>query len=165
MDSVNQEKISKLHPKLRGEVSAIIEEINQKVLTGNSKVRITQGLRTFEEQDALYTQGRNGDKRKKVTNAKGGQSIHNYGLAVDFCLIVDGKDVSWDVKKDFDSDKQSDWMEVVTVFKKYGWSWGGDWRTFKDMPHFEKSFGYTWKELLSKKISNLIDSERYVLID
>lgn len=40
-------------------------------------------------------------------------------------------------------------MEVVTIFKKHGWTWGGDWRTFVDMPHFEKSFGYDWRGLLA----------------
>lgn len=87
---------------------------------------------------------------RKVTNAKAGQSIHNYGLSLDIVLIIDGKTASWDVKKDWDNDRQSDWMEVVSIFKKYGWSWGGDWRTFKDMPHFEKTFGNTWRTLIKK---------------
>ena len=108
------------------------------------KKLVTQGMRTFEEQDNLFNQ------KPKVTNAKGGQSIHNYGLAFDFCLI-EGKKTIWDVAKDFDSDKRPDWAEVVEVFKKAGYTWGGDFRSFKDAPHFEKTFGHTWQQLLELK--------------
>jgi peptidoglycan L-alanyl-D-glutamate endopeptidase CwlK len=146
IDKPTQDKISKLHPNVRDEVRKIIEEINTKVLTGQAKVRLAQGTRTWAEQNELYAKGRT-TPGPKVTNAKAGQSIHNYGLAVDFVLIINGTQASWDTKKDFDKDQQSDWMEVVQVFKKYGWSWGGDWRTFKDMPHFEKTFGKSLRDL------------------
>ena len=149
MDKVSQDRIDQLHPSIRLDVSNLIEKINTKVLTGRAKVRIAQGLRTFAEQDALYAQGRT-KPGKKVTNAKGGQSIHNYGLAVDIVLILDGKTASWDEKSDFDRDQQSDWMEVVSEFKKAGWVWGGDWRTFKDMPHFEKTKGLSLKQIQEK---------------
>lgn len=43
-------------------------------------------------------------------------------------------------------DGQSDWMEVVKIFKMYGWQWGGDWK-FVDKPHFEKTFGLSIKQL------------------
>lgn len=148
VDKVTQDRISKLHPSVRDEVTKIIEEINTKFLTGRAKVRIAQGLRTFAEQDALYAQGRT-KPGKKVTNAKGGQSVHNYGFAVDIVLIIDGKEASWDTKKDWDGDKVADWDECVKVFAKYGWSWGGNWTSFKDMPHFDK-IGYNNWRLLSK---------------
>ena len=90
MDSATIERISILHPSIRNEVSKIINECDA-ALTGRAKVRITQGLRTFEEQQKLYNQ------RPKVTNAKAGQSVHNYGFAVDICLIIDGKVASWDM--------------------------------------------------------------------
>ena len=153
------DKISKLHPSVRDEVSNIINEINTSVLTGDSKVIITQGLRTFVEQDALYAQGRT-KPGKKVTNAKGGQSVHNYGFAIDIALIIKDKEVSWDIKKDWDKDNQSDWMEVVSVFKKYNWSWGGDWVSFKDMPHFDKKGFGDWKKL--SKLNK--DKNGYVII-
>jgi peptidoglycan L-alanyl-D-glutamate endopeptidase CwlK len=41
-------------------------------------------------------------------------------------------------------------MEVVAIFKKYGYAWGGDFRSIKDSPHFEKAFGFTTKQLLQK---------------
>ncbi len=89
MDKITQQRIQKLHPKVREEVTKIILECDTE-LTGRAKIRITQTLRTFEEQDELYAIGRT-KPGKKVTNAKAGQSIHNYGLAVDICLIIDGK--------------------------------------------------------------------------
>ena len=144
MDSVTIEKISHLHPSVRNEVAKIINECDAS-LTGRAKVRITQGLRTFEEQQKLYNQ------RPKVTNAKAGQSVHNYGFAVDICLIIDGKQASWDTAKDWDNDKIADWYEVVKIFAKYGWEWGGNWKTFKDMPHFEKKGFNDWRKLQNYK--------------
>ena len=162
MDKVSQDRIDQLHPSIRLDVSNLIEKINTKVLTGRAKVRIAQGLRTFAEQDALYAQGRT-KLGKKVTNAKGGQSIHNYGLAVDIVLILDGKTASWDEKSDFDRDQQSDWIEVVTEFKRAGFSWGGDWRTFKDMPHFEKTSGLSLKQIQDKyKNKDFIKGTTYI---
>ena len=142
MDKASQERIQKLHPSVRDEVTLIVNECNA-ALKGRSQMRITQGLRTFAEQDALYAQ------RPKVTNAKGGQSVHNYGFAVDIVLIIDGKTASWDTKKDWDGDKVSDWDECVKIFAKHGWSWGGNWASFKDMPHFDKIGFSNWR-LLSK---------------
>ncbi|MDE5525676.1 M15 family metallopeptidase [Elizabethkingia meningoseptica] len=157
MDKVTQQRIALLHPKVRPEVTKIINECNAR-LTGRAQVRIAQGLRTNQEQAALYAQGRT-TPGKIVTNAKPGQSIHNYGLAVDIVLIIDGKEASWDTKKDWDGDGIADWYECVQVFKTNGWDWGGDWRTFKDLPHFEKR-GYTWKDLVVKKR----DKENYVIL-
>jgi len=136
MDTITQKRIDKLHPIVRDEVKNIIAECDA-ALTGKAKIRITQGLRTFDEQAQLYAVGRT-KAGKKVTNAKAGQSIHNYGLAVDMCLIIDGKAASWDTAKDWDDDKIADWYECVKIFAKHGWQWGGNWKTFKDLPHFEK---------------------------
>lgn len=139
------DKIDSLHPKIKDEVRKLVNHVNANVLTGSVKMLVTQGLRTFAEQDTLYA------KKPKVTNAKGGQSIHNYGLAFDFCL-VDGKTTIWDVAKDFDRDAKADWLEVVKVFKDAGYVWGGDFRSFKDAPHFEKTFGMDWHKLFDLKI-------------
>jgi peptidoglycan L-alanyl-D-glutamate endopeptidase CwlK len=136
MDTITQKRTDKLHPIVRDEVKKIIAECDA-ALTGKAKIRITQGLRTFDEQAQLYAIGRT-KAGKKVTNAKAGQSIHNYGLAVDMCLIINGKTASWDTAKDWDDDKIADWYECVKIFAKHGWEWGGNWKTFKDLPHFEK---------------------------
>ena len=161
MDKITLERIELLHPKVRDEVKLIYREICE-ALTGRAVCRFAYTLRTFKEQEALYNQGRT-TKGKIVTNAKAGQSYHNYGLAIDIVLIIDDKEASWDTLKDFDGDKISDWMEVVKIFKKYGWFWGNDFKTFKDAPHFEKTFGYNTTQLLNKYTSkDFIPGTNYV---
>ena len=153
MEKITEDRINKLHPKVREEVRDLVNKANA-ALTSHSQIRIVQGLRTFEEQDGLYL------KRPKVTNAKGGQSYHNYGLAIDFCLIIDGKEVSWNTTKDFDGDKIADWLEVVQIFVKAGWYWG---KAFNDLPHLEKTFGLTWKDMLKKyKAADFIPNTKYI---
>lgn len=152
--------IKKLHPKLRVEGKLIYDEICQLFPGPSIGVRFVQVLRTFAEQDALYAQGRNGDKRPKVTNARGGQSYHNYGLAIDFCLLR-GREVIWDTQADLDKDQMADWMEVVTVFLKHGWKWGA---SFGDYPHFEKTFGNHHTQLLALLKAGKVDDNGYVLI-
>ncbi|WP_419869150.1 M15 family metallopeptidase [Chryseobacterium sp. CT-SW4] len=166
MDQVTLQRIEKLHPIVREEVKKIIKECDE-ALTGPAKVRITQGLRSFEEQEKLYAIGRI-THGKKVTNAKAGQSIHNYGFAVDICLIINGKTASWDTKKDWDNDQTADWYECVKIFARHGWDWGGNWKTFKDMPHFEKRNIPTEKGLIKTSWRTLLkmkrDREGYVIL-
>ena len=57
MDTATSKRIALLHPSVREEVTKIIQECDV-ALTGRAKVRITQGLRTFKEQDDLYAIGR-----------------------------------------------------------------------------------------------------------
>jgi len=135
--------MTKVHPLVVEPLRLALKECLETV---GSKVLITQSLRTIAEQNALYSQGRT-IKGKIVTNAKGGQSVHNYGLAVDFCLVKDGK-AFWD-------EKHKDWLKVVAIFKKNGFTWGGDWKTFKDYPHFEwgnKYYPNGWRDLQKMKI-------------
>ena len=167
MDDITLQRIQTAHPKLRAELSKIYVEANNKLGKG-VRLRFSHVLRTFKEQDALYAQGRTtGKKGAIVTNARAGQSMHNYGLAVDIVLLID-KDkngtfetASFEAGKDWDGDKVADWLEVVEVFKKYGWQWGGDWR-FKDMPHFEKTGGKTWRELKALHDAKKTDCNGYV---
>jgi len=151
MDTLTLKRIDLLHPLLRAEAHKMYEEMC-KALRGRAIPRFSHTLRTIKEQDELYQIGRT-KPGKIVTNAKGGQSYHNHGLAFDLVLIIDGKTASWDTLNDFDGDKVSDWFECVTIAKKYGWEHGGDWR-FKDQPHFQKTFG--------KSITNLLVSEKFM---
>lgn len=167
MDKITLERIEKLHPKVRKEARQIYDEICQ-ALTGRAICRFAFTFRTIAEQDAIYAQGRT-KPGKIVTRARGGYSWHNYGLAVDIVLIhdVDGDGdydrAVWDVKSDFDGDKISDWMEVVAIFKSYGWDWGGDWK-FSDPPHFQKTFGHSIRQLLALHQKKKIDASGYVRI-
>lgn len=125
-----------------------------------SKIKDHSRLRTIEEQNLMYAQGRTFPGRK-ITNAKGGQSIHNYGFAVDICLIIDKKEASWDTAKDWDNDKIADWYECVKIFAKHGWEWGGNWKNFKDLPHFDKRNFNNWRALSKLKK----DKNGYVIIN
>ncbi len=160
-DGVTLKRIQLIHPKLRQEVDKIYTEITT-ALTGRAICRFAYTLRTFKEQDELYAKGRT-TTGPKVTNAKGGQSYHNYGLAVDIVLIVDGKVASWNTKADYDKDGKSEWQEIVSIFKKYGWDWGGEWK-FVDAPHFQKSFGKSIQELQALHTAKKVDAAGYVLI-
>lgn len=149
IDKPSLDRISLLHPKIREEVKALVEQAN--AVTGKEiTIRVVQGLRTIKEQNDLYAIGRT-KPGKRVTNAKGGSSFHNYGIAIDFSFLVKDKgQISWDDKKDWDGDKIADWLEVVQIFVKAGYEWGGNWKSIKDNPHFQKTFGYTWQQLLAK---------------
>jgi len=143
-DQITLERIKLIHPKLVDELGEIYTEICNK-LTSDAFCRFTHTFRSFAQQNELYAKGRNKPGRK-VTNAKAGQSFHNYGLAVDFTLIKNGQAV-WDRGSDFDGDKIPDWMEVVKIFEAHGWEWGGRWKSFPDYPHFQKTFGKATSKL------------------
>lgn len=161
-DKITLDRIQLMHPKVRKEVLDAYTYVNSKLLGKGVRLRFAYTLRTNAEQDALYAQGRtklwdaNGKRLGKVTNAKGGQSIHNYGLAFDIVILLDknGDGVfeaaSWDTKSDNDKDGMSDWMEVVRYFKSIGWVWGGEWKSFPDAPHFEKTFGHNYNSLRNR---------------
>lgn len=157
MDKITLDRIELLHPALREEAKQIYAEICER-LTGRATCRFAYTLRTFAEQDALYNQ------KPKVTKAKGGQSYHNYGLAVDIVLLLnDGKSASWDTVTDFDGDGLADWQEVVYVFGLFGWEWGGNWKTFPDKPHFQKTFGLTISECLNRhNTGQVISGTNYI---
>lgn len=99
------------------------------VMKNNGKdVRILSGTRTYAEQDALYRKGRNGNTEPRVTNAKGGQSNHNFGLAWDIGLFEDGKYITSDSKYKALS---------ALVAHMPNLEWGGSWKTFPDFPHYQ----------------------------
>jgi len=143
-DVYTLKKILTLHPLVRDDVLAAYRVL----LYMDIQIRICQALRTFEEQTELYAKGRT-KPGGIVTNAKAGESYHNYGLAFDFCLLLEDKEVSWNRDLDLNSDGAKDWSQVVDVFKAAGFSSGGDWKGWKDYPHLEKSFGKSCNELLA----------------
>lgn len=162
-DKITLERIQTAHPKVREELGKIYDEIVL-ALSGKAICRFAYVIRTFAEQDALF------NAKPQVTKARGGQSYHNYGLAVDIVLVVDKdgdgshESASWDVKSDFDGDGKSDWQEVVAIFKRYGWAWGGDWK-FYDAPHFEKTLGHSVSDLKAlHDAKNFIPNTNYVAI-
>ncbi len=146
MDNVTIDRIKTAHPKIREQLLQDYTNANN-LLGKGVRLRFAYVYRSNAEQDALF------NKRPKVTNAKGGQSIHNYGLAFDIVMLYDNdgngtfEEASYSMIKDFDKDSKADWMEVTNYFKSKGYTWGGDWKSFKDAPHFEMNFGHTWRTL------------------
>lgn len=151
-----------LHPVVLAAATALIE----RCYAQGVNIVITQGLRTIAEQDALYAQGRT-KPGNIVTNAKGGTSYHNFGLAIDFALLIpDGFSVSWNTTSDGDGDGTKDWSEVVQEAKALGFEWGGDFVSIKDAPHFQMSFGLTTAKLRAGKQPTAAQTEAvYALIN
>ena len=107
------------------------------------------GLRTFEDQDELYAQGRT-KPGPIVTNARGGDSWHNFGLAAD--LVLDGKSEkpgiqwSWDIRADLNADGRNDWLQMAEIAVSCGLESGWFWKRFPDAPHVQDRFGLTLAE-------------------
>jgi peptidoglycan LD-endopeptidase CwlK len=107
-------------------------------------------LRTFECQDELYAQGRT-LPGKIVTNARGGDSFHNYGLAADY--VLDGSpekpDIQWsgDIKSDLNHDGRNDWLQMAEIAVSCGLEAGYFWKRFPDAPHVQNRYGLTLAEI------------------
>lgn len=121
--------LSKVHPILAEKILRLIEL----AAAEGCKLVITQGLRTFAEQNALFR------KRPRVTNAIGGQSYHNYGIAVDVAVVVGGN-ISWDEKL---------YKNIGRWASQVGLTWGGNWRSFQDLPHLQLNMMPSTRELLA----------------
>lgn len=131
-----------LHPVVQENKVELVDRAAEKGIA----VVITDGHRSVSEQDMLYEQGRS-EEGSIVTYAEGGESYHNYGLAIDFAIKTKDGRVVWDMNYDGNNNGTSDWMEVVEVAEDLGFTWGGDWKNFKDYPHLQMDFGLTIREL------------------
>ncbi|MDO7907119.1 M15 family metallopeptidase [Paenibacillus sp. JX-17] len=121
-------------------------ELVQQVRAKGIHMMITEGFRSPAEQDKLYNQGRT-TAGKVVTQARGGESYHNYGLAIDFAIRTPDGGVVWDMKYDGNGNGIPDWSEIVTAAKALGFTWGGDWADFPDYPHLQMDFGLSIRDL------------------
>lgn len=131
-------KLDLLKPKVRRLALQLLAECRRQGLAA----AITQTLRTIEEQDRLYACGRTAPG-KVVTQARGGRSYHNYGVAFDFCPVKNGK-ADWKDLKAFD--------RIGAVGASLGLEWGGNWKGFKDRPHFQYVCGYSIDDFLKGKV-------------
>ncbi|QLC26661.1 M15 family metallopeptidase [Parasphingopyxis algicola] len=110
---------------LRPDAQELARKSLMAVRTAGIDARIISGTRTYAEQDELYRQGRSRPGRI-VTNAQGGQSWHNFGLAWDIGIFVDGAYQT----------AAEPYKAAAAHGKVSGVSWGGDWLRFKDFPHY-----------------------------
>ena len=126
---LTEERLSRVHPGLGSRGRTLVALCAQ----AGVAVMVTQGLRTWKEQDALYAKGRTAPpigRKYIVTNAKGGSSWHNFGLAFDIVVLDSIGKANWDTS-------HPGWARAAKIGKSLGLEWGGDWKSFKDLPHFQ----------------------------
>jgi peptidoglycan L-alanyl-D-glutamate endopeptidase CwlK len=128
MDAPSEEKLAQVHPVLATKVRAANDALIAS--TGNG-LRVAQGLRTYAEQEALYEQGRS-EPGSIVTNAPGGYSNHNFGMAVDCYPFTAGDAGALDW-----NGSDPEFLAMVAALKAQGLVWGGDWKSITDKPHFQ----------------------------
>lgn len=122
VDERSENNIRTLLPRVQPYARALIIQCAKQGI----RIVITSGSRTYAEQDELYRQGR--DKPgKRVTNARGGQSNHNFGIAFDVTIF----DAIGPVYE------SPAYKAVGAIGESIGLSWGGDWISNSDEPHFE----------------------------
>ena len=146
-DAVSERNIERLHPKVRDKAREFINKVEKEL---GIKLRATSTLRTYAEQNELYAQGRT-KAGGIVTNAKGGQSNHNFGTALDVVPIVNGQ-ADWKTSADT-------WSKIAKVGKAVGFDWGGDWKSIVDKPHFEMNFGNSLAQMRQKYESGQRDGD------
>ncbi len=125
MDAKSEARLSLVCPRLADKVRQLASML---VLEGIT-LRVTQGLRSWADQDALYAKGRTAPG-PVVTNAPGGHSYHNFGMAVDVVPMDAEGQPDWNVS-------HPAWQRIVTVGTSLGVDSGATWRTFKDWPHLQ----------------------------
>lgn len=116
---------TQLHPRLQSK----IKELILKSAKAGLLIGIGECVRTVEEQNALYAQGRT-EPGNIVTNAKGStySSMHQWGIAFDF-YRNDGQGLY--------NDSDAFFRQVGKIGKSIGLEWGGDWTSPVDKPHFQ----------------------------
>lgn len=159
--------INLLHPKVREQALQLRALAKERL---GLNIIFTQTLRSEEEQQALYSQGRSSlditnnlrakaglapiteaENKKIVTKAQTVKnSMHAYGIAFDIAITDEsGKKIKWDATSDWNSDGVDDWSQVGQLAELIGLEWGGNWSTMPDPPHFQNRFGLTLAELKS----------------
>jgi len=78
--------------------------------------------------------------RNRVTNAAGGESYHNYRLAVDSVVMSQGK-CAWQYRMHSDA-----WDDYGTCAEEVGLTWAGSWKNFRELPHIQDGTGYVLKQ-------------------
>jgi peptidoglycan L-alanyl-D-glutamate endopeptidase CwlK len=124
LDAVSQERLVELHPLLADRVRRLAEALSAEEID----IRVTQGLRSWSAQDALFAQGRN-TPGAIITKAPGGYSWHNFGLAADVAVMLNGVP-DWDVA-------HPQWQRIVDGCPGLGLRSGATFSSIVDYPHVQ----------------------------
>ncbi|MGE8468861.1 MAG: M15 family metallopeptidase [Pseudomonas putida] len=124
VDERSRKNIATLLPEVRPLAVALIE----KAAAHDIVIEIISGTRSYSEQDEIYAIGRTRElHRKPVSNAKGGYSNHNFGIAFDVGIFIGEHYVG-----------DSPLYETLGVLgEELGLFWGGRWKHFYDGAHFQ----------------------------
>ena len=122
VDNRSEANIATLLPQVQPIARALV----QKGAANGITVKVISALRTFAEQDALFARGRTAPGTK-VTNARGGFSNHNFGIAFDVG-VFEGSSYLPESPK---------YKAVGVLGMELGLEWGGNWKTIVDQPHFQ----------------------------
>lgn len=117
---------SLLYPPFLERLQAVLDD----ALSQGAGYWVVSGFRGYSQQEELYAQGRTA-KGPIVTNARGGQSAHNFGIAAD--LVRDGYLERVGLQPDY---RPESYNLLGPLAGKHGLAWGGNWR-FKDLPHVQ----------------------------
>jgi peptidoglycan LD-endopeptidase CwlK len=124
-DVITSRAVSNLHADLQPLVYTFL----QTVAEAGVEVLVTCTTRSLKDQEALYAQGRS-TPGHIVTNARAGQSAHNYGLAIDVVPLVNGK-------PDWDGTHPA-WEALGRIGQSVGLEWAGEpGFPFPERPHFQ----------------------------
>lgn len=93
-------------------------------------------LRSLNEQAALYAQGRTAPGRI-VTYARPGSSAHNFGLALDFVPLINGK-AEWRAPS-------PRWDQAIKIAEAFGMESASKWQKFREWPHLQEP---NWRSLV-----------------
>lgn len=138
-DARTERNIQSLHLKAQEAARAFMTA----VLATGITVRIISGTRTYAEQNALYKKGRFGNPGPRVTNARGGQSNHNFGIAWDIGIFRNGEYLG-------DSPLYTTAAQAGLAAGIVGLEWGGNWTGFVDRPHYQMSTGLSISKVRQK---------------
>lgn len=123
---MSSRKIEDLNQIFQPMVRSLLTKGQEAIASSGWTLFITDGFRSFEEQTQLYNQGRI-TPGSIVTNAKAGQSAHNFGLAVDLAFQKAGV-------LSYSADL---YAPIYKIARSLGFELGADWAGFVDKPHFE----------------------------
>jgi peptidoglycan L-alanyl-D-glutamate endopeptidase CwlK len=123
---------------LNPHVALLARKFLELARANNLDVRITTAFRSWDEQDRLFAQGR-WVPGNVVTNARGGDSYHNWGLAFDAAPYENGE-ISNDTAK---------FIRMGHLGQQVGLQWGGTFKNIVDYPHFQYTFGLNTWDLLN----------------
>lgn len=105
--------IDQLLPTVREQAMLALSECKKRGID----IFVTQTYRSSDYQHKLFKEGK--------TRLDGGKGMHEFRVALD--IACNGKELY----------NKATLQAAASIFKKYGFIWGGDWTGFVDMPHFQ----------------------------